>query len=93
MERALAIDPDDTHLQYNAACTWTQLGEYDRAFDLLEVWTQHGGGISKAWFKRDPDLDPLRDLPRYQKLLRLIDTGAGAVLGEPAIDSPLADGR
>ena len=93
MERALAIDPDDTHLQYNAACTWTQLGEYDRAFDLLEVWTQHGGGISKAWFKRDPDLDPLRDLPRYQKLLRLIDTGAGTGVGEPAIESPLADGR
>ena len=72
LERALAIDPDDTHLQYNAACTWAQLGETDRAFDLLEVWTQHGGGISKAWFKRDPDLDPLRDLPRYQKLLELV---------------------
>ena len=72
LARALAIDPDDTHLQYNAACTWTQLGEYDRAFDLLEVWTQHGGGISKAWFRRDPDLEPLRDQPRYQKLLDLI---------------------
>ena len=72
LARALAIDPDDTHLQYNAACTWTQLGETDRAFDLLEVWTQHGGGISKAWFRRDPDLDPLRELPRYQKLLELI---------------------
>ena len=72
LARALAIDPDDTHLQYNAACTWTQLGEYDRAFDLLEVWTQHGGGISKAWFRRDPDLEPLRDQPRYQKLLELV---------------------
>ena len=72
LARALAIDPDDTHLQYNAACAWTQLGEYDRAFDLLEVWTQHGGGISKAWFRRDPDLEPLRELPRYQKLLELV---------------------
>ena len=72
LARALAIDPDDTHLQYNAACTWTQLGEYDRAFDLLEVWTQHGGGISKSWFRRDPDLEPLRDQPRYQKLLELL---------------------
>ena len=75
LARALAIDPDDTHLQYNAACTWTQLGEYDRAFDLLEVWTQHGGGISKAWFRRDPDLEPLRDRPRYQKLLELVGEG------------------
>ena len=72
LARALAIDPDDTHLQYNAACTWAQLGEYDRAFDLLEIWTQHGGGISKAWFRRDPDLEPLRDQPRYQKLLELV---------------------
>ena len=72
LERALAIDPDDTHLQYNAACVWTQLGEIDRAFDLLEVWTQHVGGITKVWFKRDPDLDPLRDHPRYQKLLDMV---------------------
>ncbi|MEO7504343.1 MAG: tetratricopeptide repeat protein [Sphingomicrobium sp.] len=72
MERALTIDPDDTQLQYNAACTWTQLGEYDRAFDLLEVWTQHVGGITKVWFQRDPDLEPLRVLPRYQKLLEMV---------------------
>ncbi|MCY7339123.1 MAG: adenylate/guanylate cyclase domain-containing protein [Sphingomonas bacterium] len=72
LERALTIDPDDTHLQYNAACVWTQLGEIDRAFDLLEAWTQHVGGITKVWFKHDPDLDPLRDLPRYQKLLELV---------------------
>ena len=88
LERALAIDPDDTHLQYNAACTWAQLGEFDRAFDLLEVWTQHGGGISKAWFKRDPDLDSLRDLPRYQRLLSLIDSGAGPGTAEPATEPP-----
>ena len=72
MERALTIDPDDTQLQYNAACTWAQLGEFDRAFDLLEVWTQHVGGITKVWFQRDPDLDPLRDHPRYQKLLEMV---------------------
>ena len=88
MERALAIDPDDTQLQYNAACTWTQLGEYDRAFDLLEVWTQHVGGITKVWFQRDPDLEPLRNLPRYQRLLELVDTGTGAEVGEPAIEPP-----
>ena len=72
MERALAIDPDDTHLQYNAACCWAQLGEYDRAFDLLEVWTHHVGGISRTWFQHDPDLDPLRDKPRYPKLLEML---------------------
>ena len=43
MERALAIDPDDTHIQYNAACMWAQLGDLDRALDLLENWAAHVG--------------------------------------------------
>ncbi len=73
MERALAIDPDDTHIRYNAACMWAQLGESDRAFDLLEQWAEHVGHENKDWMLHDPDLDSLRDLPRYGKLIDLID--------------------
>ncbi|MDP9422034.1 MAG: adenylate/guanylate cyclase domain-containing protein [Pseudomonadota bacterium] len=73
MERALAIDPDDTHIRYNAACMWAQLGEFDRAFDLLEQWAEHVGHENKDWMLHDPDLDSLRNLPRYERLIDLID--------------------
>jgi adenylate cyclase len=75
LERALAIDPGDTHIKYNAACVWAQLGEHDRALDLLEVWSGHVGRENKDWLEHDPDIDPLRSLPRYRKLLELIDAG------------------
>ena len=73
MERALAIDPDDTHIQYNAACMWSQLGEHDKALDLLQRWASYVGPENKDWMQQDPDLDPLRDHPRYAKILELID--------------------
>ncbi|MEO7602761.1 MAG: tetratricopeptide repeat protein, partial [Sphingomicrobium sp.] len=72
LERALAIDPDDTHIQYNAACVWAQLGDIDRAFDLLENWAAHVGHETKVWLKHDADLDPIREHPRYRKLLAMV---------------------
>ena len=68
---ALAIDPDDNLAQYNAACTYSLLGEIDRAIDLLEICLQQLGRDMKLWFKNDSDLDPIRSHPRYQKLLEL----------------------
>ena len=69
MDRALAIDPDDANTKYNAACMWSLLGEPERAFDYLEDWIQQVGPDLKSWFEHDADLEPLRDQPRYQKLL------------------------
>ncbi|MEO5809463.1 MAG: adenylate/guanylate cyclase domain-containing protein, partial [Sphingomicrobium sp.] len=69
MDLALAIDPDDANTKYNAACMWAQLGEPEKAFDFLEDWIQHVGPDLKSWFEHDSDLMPLRDHPRYQKLL------------------------
>ena len=73
MGRALMVDPDDTHLAYNAACMWVQLGNHDRAFDLLEKWIQHVGVESAKWFMHDPDIDPLRGDPRYDRLVAMLD--------------------
>ena len=71
LARALAIDPDDNIARYNAACTYSLLGESDRAIDLLEPCLQQVGPDQKLWFKNDFDLDPIRNHPRYQKLLEL----------------------
>ena len=72
LARTLAIDPDDILTQYNAACIYSRLGEIDTAFDLLERLLPHANHETKAWIKHDSDFDPLRDHPRYQRILELI---------------------
>src|SRR5438046_1577411 len=73
LSRAMAIDPHDIWTQYNAACIYTSLGDTDRALDLLErVLPRAGHELKHGWIKHDSDLDPLRDHPRYQKILELI---------------------
>ena len=74
MERAMAIDPDDTHIKYNAACMWAQLGDIEKSLDLLQTWASHVGPENKDWMLADPDIDPVRHHPRYAKLLDLIDS-------------------
>ena len=74
LEHALAIDPDDNNTRYNAACTYAQMGEIDRAIDVLEIWGDQAGPDHVTWFRHDADLDPVRKHPRYAGLLERIET-------------------
>ena len=74
LERAIALDPDDSQTLYNAACTWSQLGEFDRAFELLERWLPKAGVEKRMWLKQDIDFDPIRSDPRFESLLEKADT-------------------
>ncbi len=67
--RALAIDPDDPGVLYNVACSYVGLGEIEQAVDCLEK-ALAGGSYLKAWAEHDSDLDPLRNHPRFQALLK-----------------------
>ncbi len=67
-ERALAVDPDDAGVSYNVACLFSLEGESDRAIESLEHAIQ-GGFARKDWFEKDPDLDPIRDDPRFRELM------------------------
>ena len=71
-ERALGQDQDEPVVLYNVACFYTHAGDTDRALELLESAVEKGWG-DKAWLETDSDLDPLRDLPRFQALLQRID--------------------
>jgi adenylate cyclase len=68
---SLATEPNDINIQYNAACTYSQLGEIERAIDVLEAWMPQVGVEMKLWFKNDSDLDPIRSHPRYSRLTEL----------------------
>jgi tetratricopeptide (TPR) repeat protein len=71
--RALAIDPEETAVLYNVACTYTHLGKIDEALDLLEKAVRNGFG-HKEWIDNDPDFIPLRDHPRYRALIQSLST-------------------
>ena len=71
LARVLSIDLENNFARYNAACTYSLLGEIDRSIDLLEVCLEQFGSDMKLWFINDSDLDPIRTNSRYQALLKL----------------------
>lgn len=71
MQRALAFDPNNLSMRYNLACTLVQdLGEPDGALDMLEPYFEL---VTSSSFIRhleaDPDLDPIREQPRFHDML------------------------
>jgi adenylate cyclase len=70
LDRAIALDPDDSQTLYNAACTWAQLGDAEQAFKALHRWLPKAGVEKRMWLVTDYDFDPIRDEPRFQKLLQ-----------------------
>src|SRR5690348_1269183 len=70
MERALLIDPDNLNMRYNFACTLARdFGDRDGALRMLESCVSRLQG-SLGNVEHDPDLDSLRDDPRFQKILK-----------------------
>ncbi|MGH7702531.1 MAG: TPR end-of-group domain-containing protein, partial [Gemmatimonadales bacterium] len=67
-KRALAVDPEDSGMLYNAGCLHAVLGETEEAFGCLERAVQCGFGL-RGWIENDPDLASLRGDPRYLALL------------------------
>jgi adenylate cyclase len=67
-ERALGQDSNEPVVLYNVACFYSHAGDKERSLDLLERAVEKGWG-DKAWLETDSDLDPLREMPRFQALL------------------------
>ncbi len=68
--RARAIDPDDGGILYNVACLFALEGRKDDAIGCLTQAFKAGFG-DVDWIAHDPDLESLRDDPRFQALLPL----------------------
>ncbi|HEY4070181.1 MAG TPA: TIR domain-containing protein [Sphingomicrobium sp.] len=70
IDRALLIDPGNTNMRYNFACVVAlHLHDYDAAIDLLDGVVDE---IPPSLFRNvliDPDLDCLRDLPRFRAMV------------------------
>ena len=64
IEGAVALQSDSPGTLYNVACAYARLGETEKALELLERWVDLGVG-SAAWIREDPDLDSVRQNPRF----------------------------
>jgi adenylate cyclase len=78
-ERAIRARSDEFATLYNLACAFSVMGDTEKALDLLEQATRHGRG-NLAWMEQDPDLDPLRGDPRFEKVMDRL-RGAGGPAG------------
>ncbi len=71
VDRAVAVDPDDAGVLYNIACAYSSLGRPEESITILERAVDKGYA-HKGWMENDPDLEPIRGLPRYQALLQVM---------------------
>ena len=85
IQRALLLDPDNLSMRYNLACVLvTELRDTGRALDVLEQFFEKVESPTHLkHLQRDPDLDPLRDLPRFKQMLDAAKQRLG-VLGKTA---------
>ena len=68
-ERALLLDPDNNNLHYNLACGLLKIDATERALDLLERVMRVSQPEALQWMKVDPDLDPIREHPKFMAML------------------------
>jgi adenylate cyclase len=87
ISRALLIDPDNMNARYNFACSLTSyLKDLPTAIELLGPVFET---MAIAWLnhaKVDPDLDPLRDHPRFKAMVAAAEarlSAANDVAAEP----------
>jgi adenylate cyclase len=68
VERSFTATPEEPMTLYACACNFAMLGRADKAISCLER-ARLFGSLPKSWLENDPDLDALRDRPRFQAFL------------------------
>lgn len=67
-KRLVSLRPDDAVSHYNLACSCANLGLIKEGLDALDLSILLGYSDVKH-MEKDPDLDKLRDEPRYQSII------------------------
>ena len=86
IDRALLVDPDNLNMRYNFACILAgYLGDTDAALKMLVPTLAIGNEYVVRSADTDPDLDPIRDDPRFQKSLAAAKKRVGITDSSPAM--------
>jgi adenylate cyclase len=69
--RALLLDPDNLSMRYNLACSLAcDLGDPQTAIDTLQLFFEKvNSPMHIRHLEVDPDLDPIREDPRFKEML------------------------
>ena len=70
IQRAMMVDPENINMPYNFACmlaTW--VGDVEGALDMLEPIMPRQSRSLMLTMLADPDMDPLRDHPRFKRMV------------------------
>jgi adenylate cyclase len=70
IQRAMVVDPDNINMPYNFACmlaSW--VGDIEGALDMLEPMVARQSRSLTLTMVADPDLDSLRDQPRFKAMV------------------------
>ena len=68
-KRAMLLDPDNLTMRYNFACGFVELKDTETALNLLGAVLEKDTLETVNWAKVDPDLDALRDHPRFKAMI------------------------
>jgi adenylate cyclase len=70
IDRALVIDPENLLMRYNFACALSRdFKDADAALEMLGPVFANITPVNLMQFETDPDIDPIRDDPRFISLL------------------------
>jgi adenylate cyclase len=79
MERAILLHPDNNLMRYNFACSLcTELGDTEAALAMLGPVFPKASISLLAAAKTDPDLDPIRNDPRFKAMVAAADARLAA---------------
>jgi adenylate cyclase len=90
VRRALVVDPDNLIMRFNLACLSTaSLDDNDAALELIAPFMERCGTLQVTHVQNDPDLDKLRDDPRFQAMIAAAKERLG-IASETAPATPAA---
>ncbi len=86
IQRGVLLDPENLSMHYNFACALVmEMQDDEGALDALQLYFEHvKSPIHIKHLEADPDLDTLRDHPRFKEMLAAAKQRLGLASATPA---------
>jgi adenylate cyclase len=69
IERAMLIDPDNWNVRYWCGCAYAMARDVEAAVGMLAPFFERASRAMIAYAEADPDLDHVRDDPRFKEMV------------------------